>query len=211
MHVRIAWEIYQHQQRGGSSEGGSKSGGSSSSASNTSASSASASSSKVVPPHSSASAAITGLSTPPTSVATSGPTSASLTADLLRSSASHAFPGLSRPGEVPPHFTAPILSPHAPPPHASPRGPYDPLFLNAAAASHLGNDIPITISNSFHGFPFWNAGVQFSRLGPPLPRYPGFGALGPSFGGLSGLGSSLLGRDLSSLVSLSPGQDQWAR
>lgn len=49
-------------------------------------------------------------------------------------------------------------------------------------------------------------------IAPPLPRYPGFGALGPTYGaGLSGLGTSLLGRDLSSLVGLGAGQDQWAR
>lgn len=130
MHVRIAWEIYQHQQKGGGIDGVSK--GSGSSASSTSASS----SSKAVPPPSSV-GNIVGLSTPSSSSASSGP-STSLAADILRAS-NIPFPGLGRPGEAPPpHFTAPMLSPHAHPSHASPRGTaYDPLFLNSAA-SHLG-------------------------------------------------------------------------
>lgn len=121
MHVRISWEIYQHQQKGVNPEG--KPGGSSSSTS--------ASTSKLVAP-SSASSGGTGISTPPTSV---GP---SLSSDFLRSSSSQ-FPGLGRSGDVTPYST-PILSPHAPPSHSSPRGPpFDPLFVNPPT-SHLGKN-----------------------------------------------------------------------
>ncbi|CAG7720779.1 unnamed protein product [Allacma fusca] len=164
MHVRIAWEIYQDQQKGGGGEN--KGGNSSSSPVKSSLLVSSANSNPIVPPP---------------------PTSSGLAADLLRQPPQHVFAGLSRPPDVGPGppYSASLLSPHhgGPPPTHRPQfdSPHS-LFLNSAA-----------------------------HLGPPLPRYPGFAGLGPTYGGLGGLGSSLLGRDLSSLAALGPSQEHWHR
>lgn len=138
MHVRIAWEIYHHQQKGGSDSKPGSSTGSSSTGNSASKPASLSSSAAAGVATSGISIAATGLATQPVSTMSVAP-STSLAADLLRST-SHGFPGLGRGGDAapPPPFASPLLSPHAPHPHASPRAaPYDSLFLNSAA-SHLG-------------------------------------------------------------------------
>jgi len=126
MHVRIAWEIYHHQQRAKATSDRPK----------TSSTSASSTASKGIPGSIGLSGNGSNSSKSNTSqTSTSTSSSVASRVDLFR--APNMFPGMSRAGEIgPPPFPSPLLSHgHSPMPRTS---QFDPSMFLASSAAHLG-------------------------------------------------------------------------